>query len=149
MVSALLNNGMAVFEMGMAPSAIEKVVTDRICSKIGYDTNSSGLLTSGGTLANLTALLSARKAMVDHDIWNEGYKEPLGIMVCEQAHYCVDRAARIVGLGEKGIIKIPAKANYSMDVSLLKEHYERAKSLGIKVFAIVGKCPIHSYWFLR
>ena len=141
MLSALLNNGMAVYEMGMAPSAIEKVVINHLCNKIGYDINSSGLLTSGGTLANLTALLSARKATVDHDVWNEGYKEALGIMVCEQAHYCVDRAARIMGLGEKGIVKIPSKANFSMDVSLLEKHYEQATSQGIKIFAIVGSAP--------
>lgn len=140
--SALLNNGMAVYEMGMSPSAIEKVVTDLICTKIGYDSNSSGgLLTSGGTLANLTALLSARKAKIKHDVWNEGYKEPLGIMVCEQAHYCIDRAAKIMGLGEKGIIKVPAQDNYAMDVSKLADCYQKATNAGIKIFAIVGSAP--------
>lgn len=139
--SALLNNGMAVYEMGMSPSAIEKVVTNLICAKIGFDSNSSGLLTSGGTLANLTALLSARKAKIKHDVWNEGYKEPLGIMVCEQAHYCIDRAAKIMGLGEKGIIKVPARDNYSMDVEKLADCYQKATKAGIKVFAIVGSAP--------
>ncbi|GMN09239.1 lysine decarboxylase DesA [Croceitalea sp. MTPC9] len=141
LTSALLNNGMAVYEMGMSPSAIEKVVTSLICSKIGYEKNSGGLLTSGGTLANLTALLSARKAKIEHDVWNEGYREPLGVMVCEQAHYCIDRAAKIMGLGEKGIIKIPSKDNFSMDVSQLESCYETALKKGIKIFAIVGSAP--------
>jgi len=141
MASALLNNGMAVYEMGMAPSAIEKVVTDHLCEKIGYTSNYGGLLTSGGTLANLTALLSARKAKIAHDVWNEGYSEPLGIMVCEQAHYCIDRAAKIMGLGEKGIIKVPAQNNFSMDTSALEESYQKAVSAGIKIFAIVGSAP--------
>ena len=139
--SALLNNGMAVYEMGMAPSAIEKVVTDHICEKIGYTSDYGGLLTSGGTLANLTALLSARKAKIAHDVWNEGYSEPLGIMVCEQAHYCIERAAKIMGLGEKGIIKIPSQNNFSMDTSALEESYQKAVSSGIKIFAIVGSAP--------
>jgi L-2,4-diaminobutyrate decarboxylase len=141
MVSAILNNGMAVYEMGMAPSAIEKVVTDSICKKIGYDLLSGGLLTSGGTLANLTALLSARRAVVEHDVWNEGQQKPLGIMVCEEAHYCVDRAAKIMGLGEKGIIKIPAKTNYNMNTSVLEECYEKAAVRGIEIFAIIGSAP--------
>jgi len=140
-VSALLNNGMAVYEMGMAPSAIEKVVVDEVCAKIGYSAESGGLLTSGGTLANLTALVSARKAKASYDVWNEGLKTPLAIMVCEEAHYCVDRAAKIMGLGEKGIIKIPAKKNFSMDVSLLGTYYEKAIAQGMEVFAIIGSAP--------
>ncbi len=141
MLSSMLNNGMAVYEMGMSPSAIERVVTDKICEQIGFDESAGGFLTSGGTLANLTALLSARKAKVAHDIWNEGHTEPLGIMVCEEAHYCIDRAAKIMGLGKKGIIKIPADDNFSMNVSRLDEHFEKASANGIEVFAIVGSAP--------
>lgn len=141
LISSLLNNGMAVYEMGMAPSAIERIITEFISTKIGYDENSRGFLTSGGTLANLTALLSARKAKVQHDIWNKGHHQDLGIIVYEEAHYCVDRAAKIMGLGEKGIIKIPATPNFNMDISVLEEYYQKAVKKGIEVFAIVGSAP--------
>ena len=141
MVSSLLNNGMAVYEMGMSPSAIEKVVINSICKKIGYTHDFGGLLTSGGTLANLTALVSARKAKVSHDVWNEGHQKSLGILVCEEAHYCVDRAAKIMGLGELGIIKIPAKDNFSMDTSRLETYFNTAVKKGIEVFAIIGSAP--------
>ncbi len=141
MISALLNNGMAVYEMGMAPSAIERVVTDWLAKKIGYNQDSRGLLTSGGTLANLTALLAARKSKVPHDVWNEGSTAPLGIMVSEEAHYCVDRAARIMGLGEKGILKIPCTTNFEINTDLLEERYKKATDQGIQIFAIVGSAP--------
>ena len=36
MFSALLNNGMAVYEMGMASTAMERIVTDTLCKKIGF-----------------------------------------------------------------------------------------------------------------
>ncbi|WP_422079631.1 pyridoxal phosphate-dependent decarboxylase family protein [Ulvibacterium sp.] len=141
MVSALLNNGMAIYEMGMAPSAIERIVVNKLCEKIGYRPNSGGFLTSGGTLANLTALLSARKTKLYHDIWNKGHGGQLGIMVSEEAHYCIDRAAKIMGLGEKGIIKIPATQSFQMDTSQLQPHLEKAKKEGITVFAIIGSAP--------
>lgn len=141
MVSSILNNGMAVYEMGMSPSAIERIVTDKVCQKIGYDTNSGGFLTSGGTLANLTALLSARKAIVNHDVWNKGHNGQLGIMVCEEAHYCVDRAARIMGLGEQGIIKVPAGEDYSLNTDLLDDYFQQAKAKGIEIFAVIGSAP--------
>ncbi|UII77996.1 aminotransferase class I/II-fold pyridoxal phosphate-dependent enzyme [Flagellimonas sp. HMM57] len=141
MLSNLLNNGMAVYEMGMSPNAIERIVTEKLCEAIGYDSKSGGFLTSGGTLANLTALLAARKAKVAHDVWNEGHTQPLGILVCEEAHYCVDRAAKIMGLGEKGIIKVPAGENFAMDTGQLEAYYQESISKGIKVFAIVGSAP--------
>lgn len=141
MISALLNNGMAVYEMGMSPTAMERIVTDLLCHKVGYNSNSRGFLTSGGTLANLTALLSARKAKVADDAWNDGYKKPLGIMVSEEAHYCVDRAAKIMGLGENGIIRISTKDDFSMDASQLEIQYRRATDDGIQVFALVGSAP--------
>ncbi|AZQ57856.1 aminotransferase class V-fold PLP-dependent enzyme [Maribacter sp. MJ134] len=141
MISAMLNNGMAVYEMGMSPSAIERVVTDLLCKKIGFDTASGGFITSGGTLANLTALLTARKVMLETDIWNQGSEQQLGIMVSEEAHYCVDRAAKIMGLGEQGIIKIPTTANFRMDTSLLEDKHKEASAKGIHIFAIIGSAP--------
>ena len=141
MISSLLNNGMAVYEMGMSPSAIERVVTDIICEKIGWDSEARGFLTSGGTLANLTALLAARKAILKDDIWSEGLQKSIAIMVSEEAHYCVDRAARIMGLGEKGIIKIPCTESFQMDTSVLEEIYRKATKEGTTIFAIVGSAP--------
>ncbi|MFS4468026.1 pyridoxal phosphate-dependent decarboxylase family protein [Maribacter sp. 2210JD10-5] len=141
LVSSFLNNGMAVYEMGMSPTAMERIVTDQICEKIGWDKNARGLLTSGGTLANLTALLTARKAKVSHDVWNEGHTKPLGILVSEEAHYCADRAAKIMGLGEKGIIKIPVTVNFNMDVQKLETAYRQATENGIEIFAIIGSAP--------
>jgi len=141
LISSLLNNGTAVYEMGMASNAIERIVIEIICNKIGYDANSSGFLTSGGTLANLTALLSARKAITKVDIWNKGTQNQLGIMVSEEAHYCVDRAARIMGLGDQGIIKVPVTNKFRMDTELLELKFNEAKEKGIEIFAIVGSAP--------
>ena len=141
LLSNLLNNGMAVYEMGMSPNAIERIVIEQLGAKFSYGGHAGGFITSGGTLANLTAMLSARKAKVAHDVWNQGHTKPLGIMVCEEAHYCIDRAAKIMGLGEQGIIKIPAKADFSMDTEQLEQHYQRAVSQGIHIFAIVGSAP--------
>jgi L-2,4-diaminobutyrate decarboxylase len=141
LLSSLLNNGTAVYEMGMASNAIERIIIEVICKKIGYDHTAGGYLTSGGTLANLTALLSARKAVSIADVWNTGSQNQLGIMVSEEAHYCVDRAARIMGLGEQGIIKVPVTNDFRMDTSLLESKFEEAKSNGIEIFSIIGSAP--------
>ncbi len=140
MLSALLNNGMAVYEMGQASSAIERVVIEKFTETIGWQ-QGDGFLTSGGTLANLTALLAARKAKVRTDIWNEGHSSKLAIMVSEEAHYCIDRSARIMGLGEEGIIKVPVNTDYKIRLDLLQDYYDQATSKGLEVFAIIGSAP--------
>ncbi|MEM9648308.1 MAG: aminotransferase class I/II-fold pyridoxal phosphate-dependent enzyme [Bacteroidota bacterium] len=141
MLGSILNNGMAVYEMGMSPTAMERIVCDLLAKKLGYNPTSRGILTSGGTLANLTALLAARKARVENDVWNNGHNQPLGIMVSEEAHYCVDRAAKIMGLGEQGIFKIPVGPDFSMDISQLEAHLQKATEKGIQIFAVVGSAP--------
>jgi L-2,4-diaminobutyrate decarboxylase len=138
LVSDLLNNGMAVYEMGGASNPLEKMATDMLCRKIGYDENAAGFMTSGGTLANLTALLTARSIKVDDDVWEVGNKGNLGIMVSEQAHYCIDRAARIMGLGAEGIVKLPVNDKFQVKVEELEERFLMAKEKGIQVFAIVA-----------
>lgn len=141
LLGALTNNGMAVYEMGAAGTAIEKVVIDLINKQIGYGPDADGFMTSGGTLANLTALLAARKAMAGTDIWQEGHKEKLAVMVSGEAHYCIDRSLRIMGFGSEGIIKIPVNNQFSIDATLLEKYYEDAVSRGIKVIAVVGCAP--------
>ena len=138
LMSNLLNNGMAVYEMGMVSNAMEKIVTDVLSKRIGYDEKANGILTSGGTLANLTALLTARATKTT--VWTDGVGERLAVMVSDEAHYCIDRAARIMGLGSAGIIKIPTDKNYKMRTDLLEKHWEKAKKEGLTVFAIVGSC---------
>ncbi len=137
-VDSFLNNSGAVYEMGMTTNALEKIVTNWFSRLLGFSEDSYGVITSGGTLANLTALLSARAVNAPDDVWTNGSKKRLAVMVSEQAHYCVDRAARIMGLGDDGVIKVPTDENFQMKTEFLQPLLEDAKSRGIHVFAVVG-----------
>lgn len=136
--SDILNNGMAVYEMGQASNPLEKMATDILCRKIGYGDKAGGFMTSGGTLANLTALLTARSVVVKGDVWENGMSGKLGIMVSEKAHYCIDRAARIMGLGADGIVKLTVNQDFQVSIDKLESSLQSAKDRGIQVFAIVA-----------
>lgn len=138
LVSAFLNNGMAVYEMGPVASVTERIVIKETAQSIGYGEPAGGFMTSGGTLSNLTALLAARQAKTGYDSWQQGTQKQLALMVSEEAHYCIDRAARVMGWGEEGIIKVPADEHFCMRTDQLEVCYQQAQAGGKQVIAVVG-----------
>lgn len=140
MMISLLNNGMGVYEMGAAGTVIENMVIEKFCHVFGLE-KGSGFFTSGGTLANLTVMLAARQAKGKTDVWEEGSQKQMGLLVSEQAHYCIDRAARIMGWGSKGVIKIPVDEHFRIKTELIPEYVQQAKENGIELVAIVGCAP--------
>ncbi len=165
LLSDFLNNGMGVYEMGPAANAVEREVIFRVATQFGFSSKAGGFLTSGGTLANLTALLTARSIKSQTQIWKDGHSAPLALLVSEQAHYCVDRAIRIMGWGEKGIIKVPVDPDFRMRTDLLPYYLNQAQEEGRQVIAVVGSacttatgsfdnleaigtfCQEHNLWF--
>ncbi len=137
LVSSFLNNGSAVYEMGMANNAIERIVCELLSNKVGYDKNSRGFLTSGGSLGNLTALLAAKAAYLNR----HPNAKRLGIMVGEQAHYSIERTARIMGLEAEGLILLPSKEDFTIDEHQVEKNYQRALEQGIEVIAFIGNAP--------
>jgi len=138
---SVLNNGMGIYEMGVAGTSIERIITDLLCEKIGFSKESTGFLTAGGTLANLTAMLTARRAIVKEDIWAKGNTKKYGVMVSDQAHYCIERAVRIMGLGNDGLVKVSTTSTFEIDIDLLEKQYNKAQKEGVEIFALVGNAP--------
>lgn len=129
-----LNNCTTVYELGMAGNAMEKVVIAHLAEKFGYDKQSTGFVTSGGSMGNLTALVTARTSS---GIEEKDYHR-LAVMVSGEAHYSVERAAKIMGIKSENILKVPVDENFSIRPELLEEIYQQAVSEGKIVFRIVG-----------
>lgn len=138
LVVDLLNNGMGVYEMGMAGTAMEHVLVRTLSERFGMPKTAGGFMTSGGSLANLTAMLAARARLTDDDVWQQGNQRPLVAIVSESAHYCVDRALRIMGLGTRGIHRVPVNDRYQMRTDLLAEARSTIERQGGHVFAVVA-----------
>jgi L-2,4-diaminobutyrate decarboxylase len=116
LVSAMLNNGMAVYEMGPSAVPIELAVVDWMCRKLGFAQGAGGVLTSGGSLGNLTALLAMRQAAAGFDVWGKGAHggPPLAVITSNDAHYSVARTLRIMGWGDDGVIAAPIDARHRL-----------------------------------
>jgi L-2,4-diaminobutyrate decarboxylase len=88
LVSAILNNGTAEYEMGPVSNAMEKRLLEWLGLTLGFGPDVEGLFTSGGSVGNLTALAAARQSVIGADPWNDGLAgaQPLAVLVSEQAH---------------------------------------------------------------
>jgi len=165
--SSLLNNGMAVYEMGPVATAMEHHVVRWMAGVLGLPEGASGVLTSGGSAGNLTALLAARQAKAGYDAWNGGATAgpPLTVLVPETTHYCVSRSVRMMGWGAEGITPVPVDAHYRLRPEALEEALATAKRAGRRPIAVVASagstatgafdpleavadfCEKHGLWF--
>ncbi|HUJ57097.1 MAG TPA: pyridoxal-dependent decarboxylase [Kofleriaceae bacterium] len=123
LASAVLNNGMAVYEMGPVSTPVELAVVDWMCAKLGMAPGAGGVLTSGGSLGNLTALLAMRQARAGFDAWSGGASAgpPLAVIVPGDAHYSIARALRIMGWGDRGAIAATLDAHHRMTAAAVRE----------------------------
>ncbi len=138
--TTLLNNGAAVFEMGPVAMAMERNLVRLFSGLIGYDENTDGIFTHGGSAGNLTAMLAIRQIKSNYNVWEEGVvsESRTGFMVTDQSHYCVARNVKIMGLGNDALIKVPYDKSYRMRTNLLEEYYGEALRKGISVAAVVA-----------
>jgi aromatic-L-amino-acid/L-tryptophan decarboxylase len=120
---------------GFAPAApgavrIENACTQWLSSVIGYPVQSSGTLTSGGSMANLTAIVAAREA---RDSKGGG-----AIYLTRFAHHCIDKALHIAGRGHSPRRLIATDAAYRMSVGGLEQALEEDHRNGIRPWLIVA-----------
>jgi len=118
---------------------VEKQVLRWLSAILGLPAESEGILTSGGSMANFTALATARRAMAP-GVREAGFAgtEPLVVYVSEEVHNCVDKAVDLLGIGWKQLRKIPTDERYRMRVDLLKQAIAEDRRAGRKPAIVVG-----------
>jgi L-2,4-diaminobutyrate decarboxylase len=136
LLSALVNNGMAVYEMGPAASAVEKGIVRWMLGKLGW-TEGDGVLTHGGSLGNLSALLAARARIVP-EAWKDGMPPGYVVLASDIAHYSVERAAAILGVGSRNVVKVPVDGALRIHVEALRRIFAEQVDAGREVLAVVA-----------
>lgn len=110
-----------------------------------------GIVTGGGTMANITSLSYAlNKAFCARGDFTGITKEGLlaamrhyghsdiVILGSQTMHYSIDKAAKLMGLGERSVIRIPTTSSGQVDPTLLKNKLEYCKKNNIFVLALIG-----------
>ena len=135
-VSALLDTTMATYEMAPAATVIERDLIDHMCSFAGFD-NGEGLLTPGGTLSNLKAVMMARHhAYPTSRVHGMVGQKPPALFCSKDAHYSLSRAANILGLGVDAIYPIDTDDIGRIKPSHLREQIAQSRADGRHPFFV-------------
>lgn len=123
-----------VWPVAAGPNQVEMVVLEWFRRWTGMPLGSSGLLTSGGSGANLTALVAARHAAVEKgkDI------RKLTVYTSAQAHSSVVRAAWIAGIARENVRTVAMDELFRIDVNHLKRVVAEDRSNGLEPFVVVA-----------
>lgn len=149
-IDVFTNNPMAIYEMGASAATIEYAVLNFMLRKVGWQPapypgdpvdpdlpHGGGVLTHGGSLAQLTALATARAA-ADPQAWENGNDPSLVVIAPADAHYSVARALGILGLGQKALIKAPCDRQQRLQPQKLATLIEATRASGKRIVAVVA-----------
>ncbi len=120
---------------------VEQQVIGWMRDMMGLPADASGLLTSGGSAANLIGLTVARNTNCGFDVRHEGVQAasgPLRFYASTEVHSCHQKAAETLGLGSAGLCKIPVHADYTIDQAALAARVAADRAAGMIPFCVVG-----------
>ena len=164
LIDGLTNNAMAIYEMGPGAASIEFFVVNWMLEKVGWrpapleggadaSTGPSlsdvrlptldaapaggGVLTHGGSLANLTALLAARRRAAP-DSWRAGTPHDLVLFAPTVSHYSIARAAGILGLGQDAVWPLEVDGRGAVIAARLPAAHAAAQAAGKRPLAVVA-----------
>lgn len=141
LIASALNANVTSWRSAPAATEVERTVVRWLGQMIGYGEEARGLLTSGGSMANLNALFIAHRAQAGDEtsrrgLWQAG--APVTVYASDQVHFSIIKAADVLGLGRDQVRLLKSDERFRIDVRALRERIESDIRDGLKPFCIVA-----------
>jgi aromatic-L-amino-acid decarboxylase len=170
-IAAAINQNAGVWKSAPVATELERVVIRWFAEMIGFNPKTGGLLTSGGTVANMVAIAAALHDKAEYDLVNEGLQSEnrkgrfLLYMSDHEGHSSVVKAAQLLGLGRNSVRRVESNDDFTMDTESLEEFIEKDAREGNTPFCVIGQvgsinvgavdplrkiagvCVRHNLWF--
>lgn len=140
-LAGALNQNCNLWTLSPAANAIEQRVITWFHELFAFPKESGGIITSGGSMANLTALAMARDRFLGNNARKEGLQgnmSPLVLYTSEEVHNSVDKAAVILGIGLDHVRHIRCDREFRIRMDILKKAVLRDREDGFRPFCVVG-----------
>jgi aromatic-L-amino-acid/L-tryptophan decarboxylase len=124
-----------------APTLVEEQVLNWLKEMMGMPSSSSGLLTSGGTMANLLGLAVARHAKAGFDVREEGLQgnHPRLLVYCStEVHMWARKSIEFLGLGHQSLRQIAVDEEYRINIPALAAQIKADRAAGFRPIAVLG-----------
>ncbi len=132
LIAGLTNRYSSVWQAAPAMAQIESTVVRWFCDMIGYPTNGGGFLTTGGSIANLGAVIAARVKTLGDDF-------RLGrIYTSNQAHHCVNKAAFMAGFPKSNLRTVQVNEDQTIDTEALQKMIDSDRAAGFQPMMVIA-----------
>ena len=132
LIASGLNNNLLAEELSPSISTLENDICKWFANKIGFSEKSGGIASSGGTLNNLNALITAKYCS------KLTYENDAVFILSEDAHVSFKKCARILGIEDKNIYFVNTDKNGSMHIPSFNKLFYNLLTNGRKIFAVVA-----------
>jgi aromatic-L-amino-acid/L-tryptophan decarboxylase len=132
MLAAGTNRFVNLWSTSPVSVQIEQNVVRWLCDLFGYPGTARGILTSGGSMANLSAIVTARVSRLPEDFLSGT------LYVSDQVHASVTKAARLAGFPIGSVRVVPTTPRLRMDVDRLRDMIREDRAAGREPFLIVA-----------
>jgi glutamate/tyrosine decarboxylase-like PLP-dependent enzyme len=120
---------------------VERQVVNWCKQIIGFPSEASGLMVSGGTMANYVGLAVARNTKAGFDVRNQGLQATTHKMVVYgsiETHSCVQKSIELLGLGNQYFHRVPVNNNYEVEPEKLRAMIDADLAAGLQPICVVG-----------
>ena len=133
LVASAMNSASLGFDE-VASSYVELQLLNWFKSLLGYPGEASGLLVSGGSMANLVGLAVARTHAAPYDIRDAGVNvrdyPRLVYYMSSEAHSSLRKAVELIGLGSQSLRIVPVREDFTIDVAALQTAIRKDRDAG-------------------
>lgn len=124
-----------------APSRVEAQLLEWMRALFGFPEGASGILTSGGSMANIIGLAVGRDAILAQDVRRLGLGAVQGqptVYASTQVHSSVDKAMQLLGLGRENLHKVAVDEDFRIRLDLLAAQIAADRANGCLPTVLVG-----------